>query len=138
MRIRYSTVSALVVATGIGLAASTTVLADDEASDIFGDEIADPEAALETEEVTDEDLRGFLEAAEAIEGIRADYVEQIVDAEPGDRAGLRDEANEAMLEAIDDAGIDAEIYRSIGYRFGTDDDMIERLNAAAAERAADE
>ena len=136
MRQTKQRVAALALAFGVGGAGP--VLAGDAEVGIYGDEIADPEDALATEEVTDADLRGFLEAAEAIEGIRAEYVEQILAADAADRAGLQQQANEAMLEAIDEAGIDPEVYQSIGYLIGEEDEMADRLDEAAEERDSEQ
>lgn len=106
--------------------------------DVYADEQAEPDASFDQEALTEEDLRAFLEAAEAIEGIRADYVERILEAEPAARGGIRSDANAAMLEAIEEAGIDPETYRNIGYLLGEEDEALgERVDEAASERSDD-
>lgn len=120
-----------------GLAVAGPASAADE-PDVYEDEQAKPDEGFDQEELTEEDLRAFLEAAEAIEGIRADYVERILDADKADRGGLRSDANEAMLEAIEEAGIDPQTYRNIGYLLGEGDgDLSERVDEAERERQHD-
>ncbi len=102
---------------------------------LYQDEIADEATTVEVDELSDDDLHGFIEAAHEIQSIRAEYAGKIRDAEPEERARLQAEAAEKMAEAIEDQGLDISEYREIGYLLENDDDLPGRLDAVAAEKS---
>ena len=91
--------------------------------------------AVEAEELSNDDLHGFIEAAHEIQSIRAEYAGKISEAEADKRAALEAEAAEKMAAAIEDQGLELSEYREIGYLLENDADLPDRLDrVAAAER----
>lgn len=121
------------VAGALVLGSSGAIAASPER--LYQDEIADEATSVEVDELSDDDLYGFIEAAHQIQSIRAEYAGEISDAEPEERAKLQAEAAEKMAEAIEDQGLDIAEYREIGYLLENDADLPERLDAVAAERS---
>ncbi|MFW5970282.1 MAG: hypothetical protein ACOCP9_06555, partial [Halofilum sp. (in: g-proteobacteria)] len=66
---------------------------------LYEDEIADEAGSVEVDDLSDDDLHGFIEAAHEIKSIRAEYAEKIRDADDDERASLQAEAAEKMAEA---------------------------------------
>ena len=101
---------------------------------LYQDEIADEATTVEADDLSDDDLHGFIEAAYEIQSIRAEYADRISEAEPEKRAKLQAEAAEKMAEAIEDQGLDISEYREIGYLLENDDDLPDRLDQVAASK----
>lgn len=99
---------------------------------LYQDEIADEAGSVDADELTDDGLHGFIEAAHEIQSIRAEYAEKISEAEPDERAALQAEAAEKMAEAVEDQGLDVSEYREIGYLLENDADLPDRLDRVAA------
>lgn len=102
---------------------------------LYQDEIADEATTVEVDELTDDDLHGFIDAAHEIQSIRAEYAGKISDAEPEERAALQAEAAEKMAAAIEDQGLDITAYREIGYLLENDADLPARLDGVAAAKS---
>ncbi|WP_083330650.1 DUF4168 domain-containing protein [Halofilum ochraceum] len=100
---------------------------------LYQDEIADEASPVEVDELTDDDLHGFIEAAHEIQSIRAEYAGKISEAEPDKRAALQAEAAEKMAAAVEDQGLELSQYREIGYLLENDADLPARLDRVAAD-----
>lgn len=130
----FASVTLLALALGLGTAGSA--LAQDDV-DIYENEQAEPADDLSPDDLNDDELAAFLEAADSVADIRAESAEEIAEADE-DQGQIIADANERMVEAIEDVGLDTETYRSIGYLFEEDEELAERLNRAAAEREAED
>jgi len=91
--------------------------------DVFESEI-DEETELSADDIEHEDLQAFVQASKELKEIRAEYTSLLHDAEGVLYEDLRSEAVEEMQEAIDDAGLDEETYRGIGYHVQEDDELL--------------
>lgn len=130
----FASVTLLALALGLGTAGSA--LAQDDV-DIYENEQAEPADDLSADDLNDDELAAFLEAADSVADIRAESAEEIAEADK-DQGQIIADANERMVEAIEDVGLDTDTYRSIGYLFEEDEELAERLNRAAAEREAED
>lgn len=130
----FASVTLLALALGLGTAGPA--LAQDDV-DIYENEQAEPADDLSADDLNDDELAAFLEAADSVADIRAESAEEIAEADE-DQGQIIADANERMVEAIEDVGLDTETYRSIGYLFEEDEELAERLNRAAAEREAED
>lgn len=99
---------------------------------LYQDGIADEAPALEVDDLTADDLHGFIEAAHEIQAIRAEYAGKISEAEPDKRAALQAEAAGKMAAAVEDQGLEISQYREIGYLLENDADLPDRLDRVAA------
>ncbi|MFW6271750.1 MAG: DUF4168 domain-containing protein [Desulfosalsimonas sp.] len=110
---------------GVGVAAAGE-------DDVYENEI-DKETELSKDDIEGEDIEAFINAAEEIQEIRAEYSEKIRKAAEEDDADerykeLREEAVDKMVEAIENNGIDEEVYRGIAYHLQEDEELIDRIN----------
>ncbi|RLK51072.1 uncharacterized protein DUF4168 [Alkalispirillum mobile] len=132
MRVTTRHIPAFLVSLGLALAPAGVAWAAND-KDLYESEVAS-EAELSADEVEDEQLGNFLEAAEAIQNVREDYADQIREAEGEDALALQEEAREAMTTAVEDTGLDVHTYREIGYLLQERSELMDRANAVAAER----
>lgn len=102
---------------------------------LYQDETADEAGSVEVDELSDDDLHGFIEAAHEIQSIRASYAEKIRAADAGERASLQAEAAEKMAEAVEDQGLAISEYREIGYLLENDADLPDRLDRVTATKS---
>ncbi|MFO7931896.1 MAG: DUF4168 domain-containing protein [Thermodesulfobacteriota bacterium] len=99
--------------------------------DVYENEV-DEDTELTVDGIERQDIDAFLEAAEKISEIRAEYSEKILEAAEGDNGDesyedLREEANDKMVKAIEDAGLYEEIYRGIAYHLQEDEDLFSKI-----------
>lgn len=83
----------------------------------------------------DEDtLKQFAGAYGEVQDIRDDYMTKIQDAEDAETAqGLQQEAQEKMVDAVTDAGVEVTDYNEIAMRMGQDQEFAERVMSLADE-----
>ncbi len=91
--------------------------------DVFESEI-DEETELSADNIEHEDLQAFVQASKEIREIRAEYSQWLHDAQGVLYEDLRSEVVEEMQEAIEDAGLDEETYRGIGYHVQEDEELL--------------
>jgi sRNA-binding carbon storage regulator CsrA len=94
--------------------------------DVYENEI-DKNTDLKVEDITEEDLRAFFEAAKEIKEIRAEYARKIHNEGDKRFKELRSEAVHSMVEAIKTAGLDEETYRGIAYHVNQDKKLVSRI-----------
>lgn len=76
----------------------------------------------------DAEKAAFADAHQEVMSIREEYVERIGDAEDREQATqLQQEANEKMVGAVDEAGIDVELYGQIARAASQDSELAEEL-----------
>ena len=92
---------------------------------------SDPAAAGTQKTNYDEsDLKQFVEAQEAINGIRDEYITKIENTDSQEKAqSLQMEANDQMAESIDDAGLDIPTYNAIATAYNSEPEVRERVDA---------
>ncbi|MFP4257612.1 MAG: DUF4168 domain-containing protein [Desulfovermiculus sp.] len=100
-----------------------SALAEKDYDDVYENEI-DKNTELSAEDISDEDARAFVKAANKIQEIRAEYSEKIKEADEEEYGDLREEAVDKMEEAIEDAGLDEETYRGIAYHANEDKEIL--------------
>lgn len=113
-------------------ATSATALADEQPGEaLYYDEIADDAGDLTAGDVTDEDLRMFLIAAESVQAVRAAHAPGIAAVDPEDVDELVADAAVNMADAVEATGLEVEEFRRIGYLVQNDDGIRDRLNDVA-------
>lgn len=120
----------LILAVAVCIGGFGTAIAVDY-DDVYENE-ADENTELTVNGIQKQDVEPFLEAAEKISEIRAEYSENILEAVEGDKGDeryeeLRSEANDKMVEAIEDAGLHEEVYRGIAYHLQEDEDLFSKI-----------
>jgi len=79
-------------------------------------------------EVSDTDLELFAEAQEQIIAIQQDYSQRLQGAEDPERASkLQQEANEKMVSAVEESGLDVETFNTIAVAVQNDPELQQRL-----------
>lgn len=106
------------------------------AQDYSGDDQQDPGMAQpeyqQNADFSDEELQQFVDLQEDIGSIREDYVSRIEAADSEDEAReLQQEAQTAMVEAIEDAGMTVEEYNAIAIAYNSNPSIQERVDAMA-------
>lgn len=128
--------TAVVATLGLSLFAGAPVLAQ------TADQAADQAAQIEpitNEELTDEQVVAFIDAAEAIQAVIEDYRPQIEAAQAAQDAAqaqsLQQQAQGAFVMAVEETGLTAQDYQRIAAAAQTDQAVAGRLRAEAASRA---
>jgi hypothetical protein len=87
-----------------------------------------PEAQPGAAEVTEEQIERFAEAYTEVSQLRDEYTQQIIQAEDPDRATeLQQEANERMIEAVEEKGLSVGEYNMIAEAMDRDPELQERV-----------
>lgn len=78
-------------------------------------------------EISDADLEKFVEASDKVFEIRDEFTQKLngVD-DPQEAQSLQMEAQEEMMEAVTDTGIEVPVYNEIATRLQTDTDLQQR------------
>lgn len=88
------------------------------------------EQGQQTGPVTDSDLNKFVEANAAVSDIRNEFTEKLNQESDQEKAQqLQMQAQEKMLQAVQDHDMDALTYNAIAARLQTDTELQERLSA---------
>lgn len=104
----------------------------DAADRLYHDEIADEAGEISAEDVSDDKLHRFIDAAHEVQAIRSSYAEKIADASEEDRSALQAEAVEEMAKAVEDHGLEVSEYREIGHLLESDGELRDRLEPESA------
>ncbi|MCG6658850.1 DUF4168 domain-containing protein [Halomonas campisalis] len=87
-----------------------------------------PQAAAPTMDVSDEQLQQFADASEDIVVISEEYTERLHAAE--DEAAQQEvqmEANDKMVEAVEESGLDVDTFNTIGQAVQQDPELMQRV-----------
>ncbi|MGM0419268.1 MAG: DUF4168 domain-containing protein [Thermodesulfobacteriota bacterium] len=122
---------ALIFICSICIVGAGNVFADNY-EDVYESEV-DKNTELSVKDIEREDLKAFIEAAEKVSEIRAEYSEKILEKTESDEADekykdLRKEAVKTMVDAIEDTGLDEKTYRGIGYHLQEDKDLFSKVD----------
>ncbi|GHC22420.1 DUF4168 domain-containing protein [Aidingimonas halophila] len=94
----------------------------------------DPAAAATAEDFSDEELQMFADASQEIAVVSQDYTEQLQEAEDeSEQQEIRMEANDKMVEIVEDSGLDVDTFNAIGQAIQQDPEMMERVQGMAEE-----
>lgn len=81
-------------------------------------------------QISDADLEKFVEAETKVSEIRDEFTQKLNDAEDQDQAQeLQLEAQEKMMEAVSDVGIEVPVYNEIATRIQSDPELQQRAEA---------
>ena len=97
------------------------------------DASAPAEAAAQAQNFTDEDLQKFADASQDISAISQDYTQRLQEAEGQEaQQDVRVEANQKMVEAVQQSGLEVDTFNSIGQAIQQDPEMMKRVQEMAA------
>ncbi|MFO7703629.1 MAG: DUF4168 domain-containing protein [Halopseudomonas sp.] len=81
-------------------------------------------------QISDADLEKFVEAEGKVSEIRDEFTQKLNDAEDQDQAQeLQLEAQEKMMEAVSEVGIEVPVYNEIATRIQSDPELQQRAEA---------
>lgn len=87
-----------------------------------------PQTEQQQSKISDEKLRQFSEARAAVQSVQQEYSQSIESTQDEQEAqGLREEAQEVMVEAVRDTGLSVSEYNQISRRARSDENMARRL-----------
>jgi len=91
--------------------------------------IAQQQQAAPTDvEVSDADLRSFAEARTAISEIQQDYSTRLQNADDPEKANeLQQQANEEMIGAVEETGLDVDSFNTIAMAIQNDPELQQKL-----------
>ncbi|PCC97515.1 DUF4168 domain-containing protein [Halopseudomonas pelagia] len=86
-----------------------------------------PAAQQAAAPISDADLEKFVEAEEKVAEIREEFTQKLNDAEDQEQAqSLQLEAQEKMMEAVGEVGIEVPVYNQIATRIQSDPELQQR------------
>jgi len=84
------------------------------------------------QDFSDEELEQFAEASQEIATISQDYTERLQEADDESaQEEVRTEANDRMIEVVEDSGLDVDTFNEIGQTIQQDPEMMERVQEMA-------
>lgn len=99
-----------------------------------GQEEGMAQSQQQADDFSDEDLQQFVDLQGEIGDIREEYVSKIEEADSEDKAReLQQEAQSAMVEAIEAAGMSVQDYNAIAVAYNSNPDVQERVDEMADE-----
>ncbi|MBB3230382.1 DUF4168 domain-containing protein [Halomonas stenophila] len=89
-------------------------------------------AEAQAQNFSDAQLQKFADASKQIAVISQDYTKQLQEAE-GDEAqqSVRQEANEKMVEAVENSGLEVDTFNAIGQAIQQDPELMQRVQQMA-------
>ncbi|MCK2184882.1 DUF4168 domain-containing protein [Halomonas getboli] len=113
-----------------GLMSSMAYAQDDAAG--AATQQAPAEAQAPAQDFSDAQLQKFADASEQIAMISQDYTQQLQNAE-GDEAKqqVRQEANDKMVDAVKNSGLEVETFNAIGKAIQQDPELMQRVQGMA-------
>ena len=109
-------------------AAPLAASADDY--DLYEQEMADS-PSMDVGDVEDDAISSFVAASDAIKDIRVEYAGKMAD-DPEGFDDLRADANEDMVDAVEEEGLDLSEYRDMGYFMKDDEEFQAQVELKAA------
>ncbi|WP_456269815.1 DUF4168 domain-containing protein [Kushneria sp. AK178] len=116
-------VSASLVATG--LAATPALAAQEQPAQ-------GAQGQQQSQNFSDEQLQNFASASQEIAGISQDYTQQLQGADDADaQQSIREEANQKMVQAVQDNDLEVEQFNQIGQAVQNDPQMMQKVQQMA-------
>ena len=92
------------------------------------------QAQKSADDFSDSELKRFVNLQDEIGKIREEYVDKIESAESEDKAReLQQEAQSAMVSAIEEAGMSVQDYNAIAVAYNSNPDVQKRVDSMAGE-----
>jgi len=112
----------------LGFAATQVQAQDDAASN----NAEQAQATATAQDFSDQQLQQFADASQEIAVISQEYTQELQAAE-GEQAqqDVRMEANDKMVEAVEQSGLDVDTFNAIGQAIQQDPDMMQRVQEMA-------
>ncbi|MGM0701225.1 MAG: DUF4168 domain-containing protein [Pseudomonadota bacterium] len=108
--------------------------AQDQSQDPAQDPSATQQPQATAEDFSDEQLQQFADASQEIAVISQDYTERLQEAEDEQaQQDVRMEANDKMVEVVEDSGLDVDTFNAIGQAIQQDPEMMQRVQEMASE-----
>ncbi|GHC16579.1 hypothetical protein GCM10010082_04370 [Kushneria pakistanensis] len=119
-------VSASLVATG--LAATPALAAQEQPAQ-------GAQSQQQTQNFSDDQLQNFASASQEIAGISQDYTQQLQGADGADaQQSIREEANQKMVQAVQDNNLEVEQFNQIGQAVQNDPQMMQKVQQMAQQQ----
>ncbi|WP_346796084.1 DUF4168 domain-containing protein [Halomonas sp. Bachu 37] len=121
--------SAALLATGLMAA---TANAQETTQNSAQDPATTQQAAPAAQDFSDQELQQFADAAQEIAVISQEYTERLHGAEDeSTQQEVRTEANDKMVEAVENSGLDVDTFNAIGQAIQQDPEMMQRVQGMA-------
>ncbi|WP_299262023.1 DUF4168 domain-containing protein [uncultured Kushneria sp.] len=119
-------VSASLVATG--LAATPALAAQEQPAQ-------SAQSQQQSQNFSDDQLQNFASASQEIAGISQDYTKQLQGAGDADaQQSIREEANQKMVQAVQDNNLEVEQFNQIGQAVQNDPKMMQKVQQMAQKQ----
>lgn len=121
--------SAALLATGLMASTANAQQTQDPAQDPMATQQAVP-----AQDFSDEQLQQFADASQEIAVISQEFTQRLQEAE--DEAAqqeVREEANDRMIQVVEDSGLDVDTFNAIGQSIQQDPEMMQRVQEMASE-----
>lgn len=121
--------SAALLATGLMASTANAQQTQDPAQDPMATQQAAP-----AQDFSDEQLQQFADASQEIAVISQEFTQRLQEAE--DEAAqqeVREEANDRMIQVVEDSGLDVDTFNAIGQSIQQDPEMMQRVQEMASE-----
>lgn len=110
----------------LGLAATAQAQQDSAAN------AEQPQATAPAQDFSDQQLQQFADASQEIAVISQEYTEELQAAEDEQaQQEVRMEANDKMVEVVEDSGLDVDTFNAIGQAIQQDPEMMQRVQEMA-------
>ncbi|KPQ26138.1 MAG: hypothetical protein HLUCCA13_00170 [Halomonas sp. HL-48] len=120
--------SAALLATGL-MTATAHAQQDQESTE---DSMSTQQESAPAQDFSDEELEQFAEASQEIATISQEYTERLQEADDESaQEEVRTEANDRMIEVVEDSGLDVDTFNEIGQTIQQDPEMMERVQEMA-------
>ncbi|MCL7939865.1 DUF4168 domain-containing protein [Halomonas sp. ATCH28] len=114
----------------LGLAATAQAQQDSAAN------AEQPQATAPAQDFSDQQLQQFADASQEIAVISQEYTEELQAAEDEQaQQEVRMEANDKMVEVVEDSGLDVDTFNAIGQAIQQDPEMMQRVQEMAKAKA---
>lgn len=96
--------------------------------------VAPEQQAAPAQDFSDEQLQQFADASQEIAMISQEYTERLQAAEDeASQQEVRMEANDRMVEVVEDSGLDVDTFNAIGHSIQQDPEMMQRVQEMAEQ-----
>ncbi|WNK20915.1 DUF4168 domain-containing protein [Halomonas piscis] len=93
-----------------------------------------PSAEAQAQNFSDQELQQFADASQEIAVVSQEYTERLQSAEDEEsQQEVRAEANEKMIEIVENSGLDVDTFNAIGQAIQQDPEMMQRVQEMAGQ-----
>jgi hypothetical protein len=91
-----------------------------------------PQASAPAQDFSDDQLEQFADASQEIAAVSQEYTQRLQEAENEEaQQEVRMEANEKMVEIVEDSGLDVDTFNAIGQAIQQDPELMQRVQEMA-------